>query len=526
MSRTILLLHPSRLRGENHGVYIQHVATMQWLLDGCEDMRVEALDPLHPRFADAAVDADLAIVHMLPHREVDALIRIRSSRNLPTIFEFGDNFLDLGDWVPKRNLLRSPLVRQNLLYYAARCDAVQVYAPALAELFRNVNPNVIVLDPYVPVVEAAQPRGEHRFVFGWGGTTSHERDLERIAPAVVAFCRAHADATFAWMGEPAMFARHFSGIPAGQTRIAPFGDYEQYLAFVRGLDAGLAPSADSGFNAGRTDTKFLTYAASGVAPILEDAPHHRAHADRAYLFRGAAGLRDALEALYADRELLRAVAARAHAWASAERSARHLRLQRIEAYQPFLRESRADAAVVADDVQVPPDVVERLIDLGSNEPADVLTTVREIAEEFPGYVQAQWALASALERTDPNAALVQLDAVEWPVLYADLAAEMRARIGRRLSPATAAQQLERVQSPLARLRLTMSPQRDGVAFHRAVLDEQPWDYFSLAATLRHLQQSEPDSLELDELYARACLVAPEIVPPDRRPESLVRFLPR
>jgi hypothetical protein len=102
---------------------------------------------------------------------------------------------------------------------------------------------------------------------------------------------------------------------------------------------------------------------------------------------------------------------------------------------------------------------------------------------------------------------------------------MRARIARRTSAAAAAPHVARVRSPLARLRMTTSPKDGGAAFHRAILREQPYDYFSLCAVIRELQKNEPSSHELDELYARACLIAPEMVPIDRRPESLLRFLP-
>jgi hypothetical protein len=523
MTRRLLIVHPSRLRGENQGVYIQHVASLRWLLDGHDGWSVAALDPFHPAFAEAALESDVVVVHMLPHREIDALLRLRRARNLPTIFELSDNFLDLGDWLPKRHLFRSPLVRQNLLHYASRSDAVQVYAPGLAELFRHVNPNVIVFDPYVPIAEprTAKPDG---FVFGWGGTTSHEADLGRIAPAIVAFCAAHRDATFAFMGDAAMFARHFATIPADQTRVAPFGAYDAYLDFVRGLHVGLAPLRGSGFNAGRTDTKFATYAAAAVAPLLEDTPLHRMYADCARLFRDAEELRVALEELHADRAQCDALADRAYAWACRERSEARLRRQRVDAYRALLPEHPvADAPLVIDPA---PAEAAQLVELSTQKRDAALATASDIARAHPGYTQAQWAVATTLEALARyDEALAHAERIEWPPLYAELAAELKARLVRRVRPADAARYLDAVASPLIRLRLSASPDGDRAAFFRAVLREQPYDYFALSVIIRLLQERDSESSELAELYARACLVSPEIVPRERRPAGLVPFLP-
>src|SRR5262249_30659094 len=83
----LLLVHPSKFAGENHGVYIQHVASMKWLLDPGGAWDVAAVDPWHPAFPELAAGSDLVVVQMLGTREVEALIRLRRARGLRTIFE-------------------------------------------------------------------------------------------------------------------------------------------------------------------------------------------------------------------------------------------------------------------------------------------------------------------------------------------------------------------------------------------------------------------------------------------------------
>jgi hypothetical protein len=530
-TRRLLIVHPSTLRGENHGIYIQHVASLQWLLSEENGWSVAALDPFHPAFPEAALQSDVVVVHMLPHREIEAMIRLRRERSLPTVFELSDNFLGIGAWVPRTHLMRSPLVRQRLLYHASLCDAVQVYAPALRELFSRVNPRVAVFDPYVPIPEEA-PEKPAGFVFGWGGTTSHEDDLQRVAPAIVDFCAQHRDAVFAYMGDVAMFERHFQAIRPEQTRVTPFGAFDAYVEFVRGLHVGLAPSKGSAFNAGRSDTKLLTYAAALVAPVLEEAAPYDAHAAHALLFRDAGTLLAALERLYCDRALVTELAARALAWARQERGAARLAAQRDRFYRALLRDEPV-APVPIERVPIEPAPAEaaRLVALGKQKPEQALASAREIAAAWPAYAQARWAIVTALDalgRVDEL--LDELQRFDWPLLYSDGVEELRARAVAATRPAEAEAHIERIRSPFTRLRLRARGQGDRDAFFRAILEEQPYDYFALAAVIRTLEREEPRSADLEALlaalYERACLIAPETVPAGRRPASLAPFLPQ
>jgi hypothetical protein len=363
MPRRLLLIHPSRLEGENRGVYEQHVVSMQALLGDSHEWEVHALDLRHPSFPDAALAAELVIVHMLSAPEIEAVIRLRRARGLSTIFEISDNFLDMGGWLPARHALRNPLVRQRIVYHASIADAVQVYSPGLAALSRHLHDRVIELEPYVPLHDADRAvardeRDEHddrrrrdergsranggggdgheRIVIGWGGSTSHEEDLAPVAPLIEDLCRRRDDVVFAFMGNLAMGERLFGGVPARQRRMREFGDFTAYLDFVRTWHIGLAPLRDSAFNACRTDTKLAIYAACGVAPVAEECDAYRRHGDHALLYRDAEGLREALDWLCDDRSRIDRLAERARKWAKRERQPERLRAQRISAYEPFI----------------------------------------------------------------------------------------------------------------------------------------------------------------------------------------------
>jgi hypothetical protein len=529
--RRLLIVHPSRWRGENHGVYVQHVDSLHRLLGDHGGWRVDALDPTHPAFPDAVLDRDVVVVHMLPHPEIETAIRLRRERGRPTVFELSDNFLGLGDWVPRTHLLRSPLVRQRLLYHAALCDAVQVYAPGLVRLISGVNDRVALFDPWVPVPDSPPPKPPG-FRFGWGGTTSHEADLRRVAPVVAAFCRRHPDARFAYMGDEAMFHRCFAAVPAAQADVVPFGNIDAYHRFVGGLHVGLAPSGGTPFAAGRSDTKFVAYAAGGVAPVLEDAEPYRPHAARALLFADGDGLAVALERLHADASLRVALATRAFAWVRRERGTARLADQRDGFYRSLL--DRGPVKGEPAPVGPAPAAAAHLLDLPMRAPAEALVTARRIVAEHPRYAQARWAVVAALDALGRAAeADDELARFDWPVLYHDAVESRRAGAARAAAAAgdgeaggaDAEAHIGRVRSPHRRLQLRAGPSGDRSAFFRHILEEQPYDFFALSATIGQLERDEPGSPLLAGLYGRLSLVAPEQVPANRRPAHLEEFLP-
>jgi hypothetical protein len=339
MERSLLFLSQAEFRGENHGVYAQHLSSLRELLEPA-GWRVAALDFSDSSAAEAALETDVVVLHMAAHPAAEAVIRRRRAAGRPTVFEISDNFLDLGRWLPERHWLRSPLVRQRILFHAWLCDALQVYARPLADLFGLVNPRIGVFDPYVPLAPAPRAPSDGPFVLGWGGTTSHGEDLARIAPAILDVCRRHEEAVFAFMGDLSLFDACFATLPAERARTRPFGSHEAYLDFVRTWDAGLAPLARGGFADARTDTKFTTYAACGVAALLERHPVYEPHSARALLFDGADDLAAKVEWLLADRRRAAALGRRGWRWAKRERSAAALSAQRAGFYETLLQTPR------------------------------------------------------------------------------------------------------------------------------------------------------------------------------------------
>ena len=518
----LVILHPTEFRGENYGVFVQHVETLAILLEG-SGWAVYPTDLRDPHLPQIVLAADLVLVQMLSAPEVEAIVRTRRERELPTVYEVTDNLLGLGGWLGATHLLRSPLIRAQMLYHASLCDALQVYAPGLAELFSAVNPRIVRFDPYVPIGAEVPPKNPG-FVVGWGGTTSHASDLAAIAPVVVRFCLRHPDATFAYMGERALFDRLFGAIDPRQTSVRPFGTHSQYLEFVAGLHVGLAPLAPGPFNSGRTDTRFVTYAAHAVAGVLQDGPVYGPHRERACIFRDATDLDGILEELWAHPHETRALGRRAYEWARAERSEEALAKQRDDAYRSLVKGSAATFADLPAAGEADAELRTRLRAAEGLEAEEALRACEDIVGERPSYEQAHLVAARRLVELDRyEEALASLDRLTPSPIYADVFLELQIRCARRVCPHRVGELTARISSPTTRARL--GTYESVLARSRAVLEHQPYDHFALSSTIRWLLRTDPGAEELDALFARACLVAPEEVPPERRPVRLAPFLP-
>lgn len=518
----LAVLYPRDLIGENRGLLDLHVRSLEELLEPL-GWDVDARSLVDPGFAAAALGADLAVVQMLAAPETEGVILARRELGRPTVFEVTDNPLGVGGWLPAAHPINSPLGRQSLIYHAHLSDALQMLVPALAELFERVNPRRIVLDPYVPHPPAVPPKPPG-FVFGWAGSRSHAESLAVAAPAVVELCRRHPEATFAYMGDRAVFDDLFGAIVPEQARVHPFGTQAEHLAFTAGLHVGLAPMAPTPFNATRSDTRVVGYAGHGVAAVLEDAPAHRPHRAHARLYRTTAELLGVLEELVADRGVVEDLARRARAWLERERSTEVLGRQRDRAYRDLLAAFPAPPATAP---RVPRDEAglgERLNAATALEPEDALAPALALIDQAPSFVQAHVLVARCLERLGrEDEALEHLAGVDASPVHADVVAELQARLARRARPGSERAYVERIRSPFRRARLAVEDAPE--ARSRSVLEHQPYDHFALAATIHRLQRDQPGSPELDALYEQACMVAPESVPADRRPARLAPFLP-
>jgi hypothetical protein len=523
----LLVVHPHAMSGDNRGIRQLHVDAVEDLLSDSGEWIVSATDVYDPSFPNAALDADVVVLHMGTEPELEAVIRLRTQLGRPTIYEILDNIVGIGDWLPADTPLRSPLTRQTLLRLASLCDALHVYSPQQAVLFNAVNPAIAVARYFIPVPETLPPK-PHGFVMGWGGSRTHRDDLAAIAPVLTEFCRCHSDVTFEYLGDAAMFAELFGGMPSAQVRTWPYSPREEYLRIIRGWHVGLGPMRRTPFNVARSDERFVNYAVSGAAAVLSDEPTFWPHRERALLFRTSEELASILESLHGDRTRVARIAEEAHSWALTERSREVLRNERAAQYRTLIAKPLQDSDWQQTTSRNPA-ASSRLHAAtraaGAKEFERSLSLCREILAEHPGYQQAAMLAVRNLDALGHcEEALAFAETFDWHPVYRDIASELQHDIARRVRPAEAERFLARIESPLLRMRHE-PPSGDRLAQLRRILAHQPFDYFALFGAIKLIERSDAESPELDRLYERACLVWPEGVPDARRPERLRMFLP-
>lgn len=194
----------------------------------------------------------------------------------------------------------------------AASHIVTVTTPALADVYRAYNPNVVVLPNCVPdwLLCHDMPAGD-RFSLTYSCSPSHTVDLQDFAPTLARFMARNPGVELRFYGPGARPV----GVPISW-RIKAFGWTKQTDEYLRSLsgDVGIAPLADIAFNRGKSGIKAQEYQALGIVPVVADFPQYRAvveHGRTGFLCRTPAQWLDSLQRLYSRPQLRREMAAQA-----------------------------------------------------------------------------------------------------------------------------------------------------------------------------------------------------------------------
>jgi len=233
---------------------------------------------------------------------------------IPCLYHIDDDLLHLpedlgaatrrkhGD--PKRGATIRALLRV--------ADLAYVSTPGLRDALAEKSalpPNVFVGE----IAAAAEPAActiriaDRANVFGYMGSRSHAADLAMIAPAIRDALDRHPGASFEIFGTvetPSALEGRVA------RRHAVIDDYDRFLRHLSELDwrFGLAPLRNNPFNACKTDTKWVEYAAAGIAVLASDtAVYGRAGAAGAATLVGDDGWADALDRALGDAAYLQSL---------------------------------------------------------------------------------------------------------------------------------------------------------------------------------------------------------------------------
>ncbi len=237
-------------------------------------------------------DCDLLVVerHVLwPYeRQLDGFVRVLSrcrQRGVPVVYELDDNLLDLHRDEPWETHPGDSL-RAVVAFLARQADGMIVSTPALSERMARFRRGVLVVpnalderlfgsapDPFVsrsPTV-----------TIGYMGTLTHEADLRMVLAPLRALLRRHAGRVrLELVGGAAerRVASLFEGLPFRRRDPGQEDLYPRFVPWMRQQlrwDVAIAPLGDDAFTRGKSDLKYLDYAALGIPGVFSDVRPYR-----------------------------------------------------------------------------------------------------------------------------------------------------------------------------------------------------------------------------------------------------------
>jgi glycosyltransferase involved in cell wall biosynthesis len=242
--------------------------------------------------AEAIPDCDLLVVerHTLwPYeRQLDGLARVLARcrrEGVPVVYELDDNLLDLHRDEPWETYPGDSL-RGVVAFLARQADGMIVSTPAIAERVADLRrgalvvPNALDERLFGPAPEPRAPRAPE-VTIGYMGTLTHEADLRMVLAPLRALLARHAGRVRLELvggAEGERTASLFEGLPFRKRHP---GDEDPYPTFVPWMrrhlrwDVAIAPLEDDPFTRGKSDLKYLDYAALGIPGVFSDVPPYR-----------------------------------------------------------------------------------------------------------------------------------------------------------------------------------------------------------------------------------------------------------
>lgn len=161
---------------------------------------------------------------------------------------------------------RLDLIKRQL----AVSRAIVTPSEFLGEIYSEFNPNVHLVPN---AIDPAQWPKTVRLTpapptIGWQGGASHHRDLLTIRP-VIEKLTAEMDARWVFVGGVPNWLKDTTNIEYDPTWVA----VEKWPAKLmdQKIDIGLAPLADNPFSRGKSDLRFIEYAAAGIATVAQES---------------------------------------------------------------------------------------------------------------------------------------------------------------------------------------------------------------------------------------------------------------
>ncbi|MCH8021844.1 glycosyltransferase, partial [candidate division KSB1 bacterium] len=401
----IVQLHSGQ--NSSTGDFIYRIEQPARWLSKLEGVEVVNIDLLNVSDWTPLIKAPLLILHHLSDPDLLPIIKKRREFGLPTIYELADNFHASQEHLCEDKQTAPPEYHVIIEALMKRCDGVQTTGSDLRQGYEDLNSHFLIFPNLVEDVN--QPKSPDKdsgtFTFGWGGSVRHLADLEAYVPALTDWVIQHSDVRLGIMASQKIH-RLFSRVPSAQLFLYHPGSLNDYLAFLSGLDAGIAPLLPTAFNACRSDVKFLEYASCEAVPLSSRfGPYLEVgQEDETILFfDNGRELITKLESLRKDREKRTMIAKQARRWVEENRLAsKHDWQGRIEKYKSFFPECpKLDVSSTLEELQRTRDLAlatNLLKGIESRSVQDSISILSQAVRDYPHHYQAHYFYGWAQSR--------------------------------------------------------------------------------------------------------------------------------
>lgn len=194
---------------------------------------------------------------------------VRFLQNRRFIYHLDDDLVRVPESVGLKVHARynEPKVVESRNWLIANCNVLYLSTPELKKRFPDFTDKIIVQNCYRPYSHHHnQNWGEKKL--GYMGSTSHQKDLNKITQWIEKLLDACPSAKFEVIGD--LDLSHFRPQYSDRiTKIRPVKEYDGFLSLLRSRRwaIGLAPLEDNDFNKCKAPTKFVEYCESGAVTV-------------------------------------------------------------------------------------------------------------------------------------------------------------------------------------------------------------------------------------------------------------------
>lgn len=217
----------------------------------------------------APADADVMVMQRITHKALAQGIPLWRNRGIAVVIDMDDDLSTIHPANPAWRALHPQLGKQGFDWNVAKdaCDAatlVTVSTPALASRYARHGRSQVLYN-CVPQSFLGTPHADSA-VIGWGGAVgSHPDDLQQVGASIARLT--DNGGSFRVVGPPGGVESAL-GVRQNWSASGPVDIHQWPRQLSQDIGVGIAPLADTIFNAAKSWLKPLEYAALGIPVVM------------------------------------------------------------------------------------------------------------------------------------------------------------------------------------------------------------------------------------------------------------------